>query len=633
MNILNSINTPADMKHLKPEELQQLCQEIRDFIISVIPSIGGHFASSLGAVELTVAMHYVYDMPTDKIVFDVGHQGYVHKMLTGRREALKKIRQYGGISGFLRRTESPYDVFGAGHASTSISAALGMAASRDIAGDNHHVAAVIGDGSMTGGLAFEGLNNAGTEKRNVTVVLNDNEMSISPNVGAMSKYLTKMLTNPLYNRLRDEIWDLTEKLPMKDSVRTLSHKMEENFKNLLTPGMLFEDLGFKCFGPIDGHNLEECISVFSKLKDIDGPKLVHVLTRKGKGYEQAEDDPVTWHGLKGVPKPVDEDALPVESGPKIPTYSDVFALTLTELAKEDKRVCAVTAAMAEGTGLSIFREQIPERFFDVGIAEGHAVTFAAGMACSDIRPVVAIYSTFMQRAYDHMIHDVCLQDLPVVFCLDRAGIAGSDGHTHHGYFDLTYCASMPNLIVAAPKDGTELRNLMYTSLKQSEHPFAIRFPRDRAVAYDASRPYEEIPVGQWETLADGSDVALLAVGSMVAVAMQVRDILQHSDVSAKVVNARYVKPMDLATLEQVHHDFTNVITLEENVLSGGFGSRVAQYFIEQNWQETQFHHFGLPDDFVEHGLRPELMQELELTPEALAKNIKQRIQASHPVVS
>jgi 1-deoxy-D-xylulose-5-phosphate synthase len=451
--MLARIASPDDLRALPVNQLAQVCAELRSYIWETVNRVGGHLAPSLGVVELTVVLHYLFDTPRDRILWDVGHQGYGHKVLTGRREALRTIRQYGGISGFLKPKESPYDVFGAGHASTAISAALGVATARDLQGEKYRVVAVVGDGGMTGGLAYEGMNNAGVSGRNLILILNDNGMSISPNVGAISRYLTGVISHPFFNRMKADIWALTEKMPRSQTLRQFVRRVEESLKTLFTPGMLFEDLGFRYFGPIDGHNLRELISVLEKVRDFEGPILVHVQTRKGKGYSMAEVDPQKYHGVK----PVAAGSGKIEPARPVLAYTDVFAHALQELAAKEPRLLAVTAAMADGTGLLRFARAYPDRFFDVGIAEGHAVTFCAGLAMQGLRPVAAIYSTFLQRAFDQIVHDVALQHLPVVFCLDRAGLVGEDGPTHHGVFDLTYLGCIPGMVVAAPRNGRELR--------------------------------------------------------------------------------------------------------------------------------------------------------------------------------
>jgi len=615
MTLLSSIDSPGDLKKLQEDQLDDLAREIRQYLVDIISSVGGHLASSLGAVELTIALHYLYNTPQDKIFWDVGHQGYIHKLLTGRREALKHIRQYGGISGFLKREESPYDVFGAGHASTAISAALGAAKARDLQDKNYRIIAVIGDGSMTGGLAYEGLNNAGAAVSDITVILNDNHMSISKNVGAMSRYLVNMVSNPLYQKLRTKIWELTGKVPRSEMIRTLAKRLEESVKTLIIPGMLFEDLGFKYYGPVNGHNIDELISIMRNIKDLSGPQLLHVMTTKGKGFEAAEENPTKYHGIKAaIPESQPET-------PKLPAYLNVFGTSLVELAEKDREIVAVTAAMTEGTGLVEFSNKIPDRFFDVGIAEGHAVTFAGGLAIEGIKPVVAIYSTFLQRAFDHVLHDICMQKLPVVFCLDRAGIVGEDGPTHHGCFDISYLSCIPHMIVTAPKDGREMRNLLYTAVNYNSGPFSIRYPKASVPDNDWNAPFEKIPIGSWELLKEGRDVLIMAVGSMVHPALSAAGILAKQGIKAGVVNARFIKPFDREFLIKNIGKYEHFVTIEENTLEGGFGDRIMRFFVEQKWRTEALRSIGIPDKFVTHGTRGQLLEILGLMPVSIAERI------------
>ena len=616
MKILANIDSPSDLKHLSIEELEKLCSEIREYLISVIPSIGGHFAPSLGVVELTVALHYVYDTPLDKIVWDVGHQGYVHKIITGRRAALETIRQWGGISGYLKRDESDYDVFGAGHASTAISSAIGIASARDLRNDKYKVVAVVGDGGMTGGLSFEGLNNAGMLQKDITVILNDNRMSISPNVGAMSYYLTDLKTNPLFNRIKNEVWDLTGKIPkVTDKIRLLVQRIEESMKRLIVPGMWFEDLGFKYIGPLDGHNIDELISFFTRSKKMKGPILIHVLTQKGKGDSFAEEDPCKYHGV-----------APVYNGNGLvknnngPSYSKIFGDAIVELAKKNDKVCAITAAMEEGTNLTSFKSRFPERFFDVGIAEAHAVTFSAGLCTEGLRPVVAIYSTFLQRAYDQIIHDVALQSLPVVFAIDRAGLSGEDGPTHHGCYDISYLNISPNIIISAPKDGNELADLLYTAVNQDKLPFAIRYPKGNALNYDPYHIPKLIEISSWEKICDGEEVVLLAIGSMVETAVKTAELLTKEAISAGVINCRFAKPFDKKMLSELSENYKYIITLEENSITGGFGSIISQYLEGQGYNNN-IYQFGIKDEFITHGSREKLLDFVGLSPSKLKNKI------------
>jgi 1-deoxy-D-xylulose-5-phosphate synthase len=642
MSLLESIQSPADLKGLTVEELQQVADELRAYIIEVVTSIGGHFGSSLGANELTVALHTVFNTPEDRIVWDVGHQTYGHKVLTGRREALKKIRKADGISGFPKRSESPYDTYGVGHAGTSISAAAGFAAMRDMLGEKRKVVAVIGDGALTSGIALEGLNNTGASEKDMLVILNDNRMSISPNVGGLSRYLTRIISDPTYNRIRqritddplyqrvrDGVWGLAGTVPVVgENLRRAMGGFEEGLKGMLVPGVVFEEMGFRYFGPIDGHDLPELLTTLNNIKDLPGPTLLHVHTIKGKGAipEDTEDpysaDSTKYHALS-PPKPK-------SSKPSLPRYQDVFGPALEEIAKDDSRVCAITAAMVEGTGLIGFSETFPDRTFDVGIAEQHAVTFGAGMALEGGRPVVAIYSTFLQRAYDQIIHDVAIQSIPLIFCLDRAGLVGEDGPTHHGTLDLSFLMCVPNMIVAAPKDGDELRDLLYTAIQQDEKPFAIRYPRDSVPRpVTEGRAPETIPIGSWETLAEGEGVAILATGTMVEAAKSAAEALREAGCSPTIVNARFVKPMDLGVLSDVAGQFDLIVTIEENAVSGGFGSAVASHLADRLRPGQKVVNLGIPDRFVEHGPRKDLLDEVGLSPEAITRTVLRHLQSRH----
>jgi 1-deoxy-D-xylulose-5-phosphate synthase len=642
MSLLESIQSPADLKGLTVEELQQVADELRAYIIEVVTSIGGHFGSSLGANELTVALHTVFNTPEDRIVWDVGHQTYGHKVLTGRREALKKIRKADGISGFPKRSESPYDTFGVGHAGTSISAAAGFAAMRDMLGEKRKVVAVIGDGALTSGIALEGLNNTGASEKDMLVILNDNRMSISPNVGGLSHYLTRIISDPTYNRIRqritddpfyqrvrDGVWGLAGTVPVVgENLRHAMGGFEEGLKAMLVPGAVFEEMGFRYFGPIDGHNLPELLSTLNNIKDLSGPTLLHVHTIKGKGAisEETEDpysaDSTKYHALS-PPKPK-------SSTPSLPRYQDVFGPALEEIAKDDSRVCAITAAMVEGTGLIGFAEKFPDRTFDVGIAEQHAVTFGAGMALEGGRPVVAIYSTFLQRAYDQIVHDVAIQSIPLIFCLDRAGLVGEDGPTHHGTLDLSFLMCVPNMIVSAPKDGDELRDLLYTAIQQDEKPFAIRYPRDSVPRpVTKGRAPETLPIGSWETLVEGEGVAILATGTMVEAAMSAAEALREAGCSPTIVNARFVKPMDLGVLSDVAAQFDLVVTIEENAVEGGFGVAVASHLADRLRPGQKVVNLGIPDRFVDHGPRKDLLDEVGLSPEAITRTVLRHLQSRH----
>lgn len=639
MSLLETINSPDDLKPLSMAELQQVCTELRQYIIDVVTEIGGHFGSSLGAAELTVALHHLYDTPQDKIVWDVGHQAYGHKVLTGRRDALKTIRQPGGISGFPLRSESRYDTFAVGHAGTSISAALGFAAKRDLMGENHKVVAVIGDGAMTSGIALEGLNNAGASHRDLLVILNDNRMSISPNVGAISHYLTRIITDPIYNRVKDRItgdplyrkikeeaWNLAGRIPVVgENLRRALGGFEEGLKGMLVPGILFEELGFRYLGPLDGNNLQAMVQTLKNVRDLKGPVLLHVHTIKGKGaIHEGEEDPYSADSTKY------HAISPPSSPTPLPKYQSVFGEALIALANSDSRVVAVTAAMSEGTGLDAFAEAHPDRFFDVGIAEQHAVTFSTGMALEGMRPVAAIYSTFLQRAYDQIIHDVALQSAPVIFCMDRAGLVGADGPTHHGDFDLSYLTCVPNMIVTAPKDGDELRDLLYTAVQQVDYPFAIRYPRGNVHTPLSGRDPEVLKIGSWEALAEGEDVVFLAVGTMVDHALQAREKLLDDGISAAVINCRFVKPMDLAMLEDLSDRYQVLIAIEENTAEGGFGAAVARYLSDRLRDGQRVYTLGIPDRFFQHGSQGDLRDEAGLSPDAIAATAR-RVEKKEPV--
>ena len=630
LSVLERVNYPEDLRKLSVEELEHLCKELRTELWDTITVVGGHLAASLGVVELSVALHYVYNTPTDKLVWDVGHQGYIHKILTGRRQQLKTIRQYKGLSGFLKRNESEYDTFGAGHASTSLSAAFGMAVARDMQGEDYNVVSIIGDGGMTGGLAFEALNNAGVSGRNFTIVLNDNRMSISPNVGAVPRFLMKMETNPRLGKIKDEVWKLLGESPIAPKkLQKLAGRVEASFKGLVSPGMLFEDFGFQYFGPFDGHNLRELIEIFRIIKTSHRhPTLIHVLTQKGKGYECAELDPIKYHGVKAaLPAPAVEKIEPKVSEPMPPVtmaYMDIFGDAMIQETTHDKRVVAITAAMKEGTGLVKYSTTHPDNFFDVGIAEGHAVTFAAGMASAGMRPVAAIYSTFLQRAFDHIVHDCAIQHLPVLFCLDRGGLVGEDGPTHHGALDLSYLSSIQEMVVAAPRSGQELRNLIRTGLLHEHSPFAIRYPRDKAPdVIDWNTDPSPIPVGTWEVLREGRKVLVLAVGTMVEAA---RRTMVKEELNVTLVNCRFVKPMDTELLERLLTTHDAVITIEEGTGHGGFGSQVAMYMVE-NGYEHPFKAMYLPDEFVEHGSRETLLELCGLSDAQIGKAIHDLMKA------
>jgi 1-deoxy-D-xylulose-5-phosphate synthase len=620
--ILDSIQSPSDLHDLSREELQQVVDELRELIIETVSRTGGHLASSLGTVELTVALHHIYESPRDKILWDVGHQTYGHKILTGRRDRISTIRKRGGLSGFTNIFESEHDAFGAGHASTSISAALGMAVARDHLGQDHSVIAVIGDGSLTGGMAFEALNNAGSMRTNLLVIVNDNEMSISKNVGALIQYFNKVITGSFYNRAKQDVEGFVQKIPHVGlRLRESMHSLEGGIKGILVPGRLFEDLGFRYFGPVDGHNMEQLIESLHAVKKIPGPRVLHVITRKGKGYAPAENSPEKWHGAK----PFDPTILEEEDTPLAPTsppaYTDVFADTVVEMAREDDRIVGITAAMPSGTGLIRLQEEIPERFYDVGIAEEHAVTFAAGLARAGMRPIVAIYSTFLQRSIDQVIHDVCIQNLPVIFCLDRAGVVGPDGATHQGVFDIAHLRATPNMILMAPSSGTELAQMLRTA-RQQNRPVVIRYPREKAVR--PPRPGEKktvLPIGRAELVRQGTDVAVFALGAMVGPALEAADLLHERGISCRVVNARYIKPIDLCQLSRAAEEGMKIVTVEDHVLLGGYGSAALEALQTAGYANVEMLRLGIPDRFLDHAERTEMLQDLGLDAAGIAKSI------------
>ena len=617
--ILFNVNSPDDISNLETKELKKLCSEIRQYMIDVISEIGGHFGGGLGAVELTVALHKVFNSPEDKIIWDTGHQAYPHKIVTGRRDELGTIRQLNGISGFLKRGESEHDAFGAGHASTSISAALGMAVARDQNKKNNKVIAVIGDGAMTGGMAYEALNNSGLIKSDLIVVFNDNNMSIAPNVWQLQNYFTEMIAHPEYNKVKGAIWDLTGKLDLfGDRLRKVASRLESGIKSIITPGMLFEALGFRYFGPVNGHNVNQLVKLFEQVHDLKGPILVHALTQKGKGYKPAEGHVQKLHASTPFDKITGQAYK--KSG-ALPSYTSIFGNALVEIIEKNKKVVGVTAAMPDGTGLNILQKKIPDKFYDVGIAEEHAVTFAAGLATENIIPVVAIYSTFLQRGFDQIIHDVALQHLHVVFVLDRAGLVGADGPTHHGAFDLSYLRLIPHMVIMAPKDEAELRNMLYTATEYKDGPVALRYPRGSALGVEVKDGFTELPIGKAEKLLEGEDVALLAIGSMVDYALKAADMLNHEGIHCEVINMRYIKPLDENILDEIAGRFTKIITLEENALMGGFGSGVLEYFSGKNYKNDVLR-VGLPDEFVDHGTQTELHKKLKIDPNGIKEKVK-----------
>ena len=616
--LLDTINSPADVKALTEEQLVQLAGEIRQLIIEVTSKNGGHLAPNLGVVELSLALHKVFSTPKDKIVYDVGHQAYIHKIVTGRRDMFHTLRQYGGLSGFPKRSESEHDAFGVGHSSTSISAALGMAVARDVKGEDYDVVAVIGDGSMTGGMAFEALNNAGDLRKRMIVVLNDNEMSISKNVGAMSEYLYQLRTGETYNRIKHDLEGWLGNVDFGGDVLKVLRRIKGSVKNLMLPTCIFEELGFTYLGPIDGHDIHSLIEVLEAAKNLDEPVLIHVITKKGKGYAPAEESPNKFHGTG----PFEVATGKKIANPNAPiTYTEVFGNTVIELAKEDENIVAITAAMPDGTGLTPFSKEFPKRFFDVGIAEQHAVTAAAGMAAAGLNPVVAIYSTFMQRAYDSVMHDICMQNLHVSLCLDRAGLVGDDGFTHHGVFDYAYLRSMPNMTVMAPKDEDELRHMLKTAVGMNG-PVAVRYPRGSGVGVALSDSINILPIGKAEVLREGSDVSLWAIGTMVESAMKLAEKLAEQGINAGVVNMRFAKPIDKELLLAHAEKYKNIVTLEEGCLRGGVGSAVLEALNEARLLGTcKVLNFGIPDEFILHGDKQRLFQDIGLDVETMAGKV------------
>jgi 1-deoxy-D-xylulose-5-phosphate synthase len=614
--LLDQINSPDDLKKLAPDQLPQVAKEIRQFMINTVSNTGGHLASSLGAVEIILALHYCFDLPRDRIVFDVGHQAYAHKIITGRKKDFSTLRQYGGISGFPSKNESVFDTAISGHSSTSVSVALGLVCSRDTLDkmEQFRVAAVIGDGSLSGGICIEGLNNAGHLKKDLLVVLNTNELSIAPNVGAISTYLNKLISMPIYNRFRESLDRFLEsRVPKGRRLKKIAAKFEEGLKGLFIPGVLFEELGFRYFGPLDGHNLEVLIPTIKNILEIKGPRLLHVLTRKGKGYAPAEKDPVRFHSMGPFEFGTGQPALAENISSR--TYTEVFGDAITSLAKNNQSIVAITAAMPEGTGLDKFRDAYPQRFFDVGIAEEHAVCFAAGMALGGLTPVVAIYSTFFQRAYDQIIEDIALPDLGVVFCLDRAGIVGEDGVTHQGLFDIASLRPIPNLVIMSPKDGQELTAMLAFSIALKK-PVVIRYPK--AFCPAEKTQITPIELGKPEIIKEGKDYTIVALGSMVFPCVEAAELLKKQGISGTVINARFVKPLDKVCLEKMCAKGP-VFCVEEGVINSGFGSAVSDTLQQKVFK------IGLPDQFITHGKRSILLEIYGLTKEGVAKQVKEKL--------
>jgi 1-deoxy-D-xylulose-5-phosphate synthase len=632
-SLLEKVNSPADLRKLSVDELGRLAAEVREKIIETVSRTGGHLAPNLGVVELTLALHYVFDAPKDKIIWDVGHQSYAHKIITGRRDRFHTLRTYGGISGFPKREESPYDTFDTGHSSTSISAGLGISTGKALKREQSKVIAVIGDGSTTAGMAFEALNQAGHTEKSLIVVLNDNAMSISPNVGAFSSFLSRKMTGKRFVYFKKELENFLKSIPgVGDNILSLFRRGEDSFLAFFTPGMLFEALKFRYIGPIQGHRVDRLIEAFQNVKHLEGPVLVHVLTVKGKGYVPAEKDPAHFHGVgsfevaTGSPRKL--------SQPPPPTYTEVFGETMVDLGKRDVKLFAITAAMPEGTGLNKFAEVYPERFLDVGIAEQHAVTFAAGLATEGFKPVVAIYSTFLQRAFDQIIHDVCLPNLPVIFCIDRSGLVGEDGQTHQGQFDLTYLRGLPNMTIMAPKDENELRHMLYTALQQSS-PMAIRYPRGRGYGVPLDPDYRTLPIGEAELLREGKDLMILALGTMVHPCMDVVWELEKQDFSVGLVNCRFVKPLDKKLVEYARRA-GKVLVAEENTRHGGLGGGLLELLSDMEVTDVLVRRIGLPDAFVEHGSIQILKEKYGLDKKSILTEARALCQArpagSRPVV-
>lgn len=617
--LLSKINSPADLRKLSLKQLPKLAKEVRNLIIEVVSKNGGHLASNLGVVELTIALHYVFDFSHDKVIWDVGHQTYTHKILTGRKKDFPTLRKYKGISGFPRREESEYDHFNTGHSSTSISAALGMAVARDYNHDDFNVVAVMGDGALTAGLAFEGLNQAGYLKRKLIVILNDNEMSISSPVGAISGYLNQIIRGQAYNRLKRDVETILTAIPgIGSQMIRFARTIEESIRRVFVPGMLFEELGFRYIGPVRGHNISTLIHTFEQAKQMERPCLIHVVTKKGKGYRPAEANPTLFHG--SPPFDINNGEF-IEKEGSPPSYTSVFAKTMIGLARKDESIICITAAMPEGTGLSAFAKEFPKRFFDVGIAEQHGITFCAGLAIQGLKPVAAIYSTFLQRAYDQVFHDVCLMDLPIAFALDRAGIVGSDGPTHHGLYDLSYLRSMPHIIIMAPKDENELCHMLKTAI-ETPHPVVVRYPRAKGYGVKLDRNLKTLPIGKGEILKEGKDVAILAIGRMVYPSLQAAERLSEDGIEATVVNARFVKPLDEELIIRLASRIPRLVTVEENSLNGGFGSAVLELLEEKGVNRMVVHRIGIPDEIIPHGDTTLLLSKYGLDEKGIYQQIK-----------
>ncbi|CAH0118610.1 1-deoxy-D-xylulose-5-phosphate synthase [Paenibacillus sp. CECT 9249] len=617
--LLDQIDQPDDLKKLSVPELTQLAAEIRQFLIEKLSVTGGHLAPNLGVVELTLALHYLYQSPKDKFIFDVGHQAYVHKILTGRMDKFDTLRKYKGLCGFVKRSESEHDVWEAGHSSTSLSAAMGMATARDLKGEDHKVIAVIGDGALTGGMAFEALNHIGHEKKNLMVVLNDNEMSIAPNVGAMHNYLSKIRSDKHYLRAKGELEQFLKKIPaIGGKLAKTAERVKDSLKYLVVSGVLFEELGYTYFGPINGHDIEAMLDAFRQADNVDGPVLMHVVTVKGKGYSPAEADSHKWHGIT----PYKMESGQVLKAVGNPMYTEIFGSTLIELAEQDERIVAVTPAMPGGSGLLAFGERFPNRMIDVGIAEQHAATMCAALALEGLKPVYAVYSTFLQRAYDQVVHDICRQNANVIFAIDRAGFVGADGETHQGVYDIAYLRHIPNMVLMMPKDENELRHMMKTALEYNDGPIAVRYPRNNAVGVPLDPEMKPIPIGTWDIVREGDSAAIVAAGPMIPVAEEAAELLKREGMSVRVVNARFIKPLDEQMLLQLAKEGLNLIVLEESSQIGGLGSAVLEFYSNKGIFNMHVKTLGVPDYFVEHGSIVEQRQEVGLTPGRVATELK-----------
>ena len=618
---LNQIKDPAQIKPLSIPELEQLAEEIRQFLIKKLSLTGGHLAPNLGVVELTLALHYLFDSPMDKLVWDVGHQVYVHKILTGRADQFDQLRQFKGLSGFPKRTESEHDVWETGHSSTSLSAAMGMAISRDLKGQTNRVIAIIGDGAMTGGMALEALNHIGHEQRNMMIVLNDNEMSIAPNVGALHNYLGKLRSDNRYVKAKDELEVLLKKVPaIGGKLAKTAEKIKDSLKYLVLNGILFEELGLTYFGPIDGHDFNDLITTFKQADKTPGPVLVHVITKKGKGYKPAELDSDKFHGIS--PYKVESGEVVKKDAP--PSYTEIFGRTIAKIGDQDKKIVSITAAMPSGTGLTLFKAMYPKRFFDVGIAEQHATTMAAGLAIDGMKPVFAIYSTFLQRGYDQLIHDVTRQNLHVTFAIDRAGFVGADGETHHGVFDIAYLRSLPNMTIMMPKDENELQHMLFTATQYCNGPVAVRYPRGNGQGVKLDETFHALPIGKFETLINGADVAILAVGPMVSIAGKAVRMLEEMGIHPMLINARFIKPLDRELLLQLAEKEMDILTIEEGVLQGGFGSSILEFYSETQ-KQMNVTMMGIPDEFIEQGSISQLRELVGLTADHIVEQVKQII--------